>query len=179
MTKLTLPAALAFAVLAIATGCDPLGPSAQGVVSLGPGVELAGATSLELRLVPARLSELSPGESVATDNRCDNGNAPHSGMSDSFAIGDVRFPFAYELSCGIGTSDSSHWRVIAVLHKGTQALDLIPPGEWFGTSNFTVGGCGLGIDGYCGMISGVDVVIDDMIIVVDDAKAARDAAASR
>jgi hypothetical protein len=177
MMKQTLPAALVLAVLAITTGCDPLGPSAEGVVSLGPGVEPAGATSLELRLVPERSTEFSPGDSVVTGNRCDNGNAFQNGISASFAIADVTFPFAYDLSCGIGTSDHSHWRVIAFLHKGTQQAAVIAPGEWFGTSDFTARGCGIGIDGYCGVTTDVDVVLDDMTIVIDDPEVVLDDAA--
>jgi hypothetical protein len=145
---------LALAAVASAAGCDPEGPGASGVISLGPDVDASAFQSLAMRVF-ANPSSASFDPSAAI---------PHDDDAHVESLADIAFPFRYKVGGSIGTSDVATWMFVAWLsHRDPPALVLgagIDPGDVFCAVPFSVRRCdGAGVDGYCAVTPGVDCTL--------------------
>jgi len=143
----------AISALFVLAGCDPGGPGASGTVSLDPAVDVTGALTLELAAFP------DPGD----------GYDPYTPLPEagelyrrSLDLLDIEFPCDYLIGGGVGTTDSRQWRLLAWLSTAEEPEGL-DPGEWFGTTTFTIKKCGSFFGGYCGVRGGVDLTIDTLL----------------
>lgn len=138
-------------VLALAvTGCDPEGPGARGTISLGAGADVSQAYRLEIRVFPDPEDSFEPGIAIENEEL----------RAESLLLGEVEFPFDYEVGHALGTSDHRQWRVVAWVAEGSDPA-WIAPGEFFGTTLFDLASCGDYYGGYCQVTGGVDVTIEE------------------
>lgn len=146
-----------FAVVVIAligsTGCgrvhgDPGGPGATGNVALEAGLVLDGFAALELRAFPDAGDELIVPETEFP---------PHDERVELATVGS--FPFSYELTMGIGTTDTQEWRVLAWLTSADESLSPTES-EPAGTATFLVRVCSPEHEThFCGTTDGIDLTI--------------------
>jgi hypothetical protein len=146
--------------LSAAAGCDPAGPGASGVISLGDAVDTTGFQSLELRAFAAKYS---PADFAAVGalptNPSDFSTLAHWCYRSVWPMPLV-FPYAYEVGGGMGTTDEKDWVLVAWLTHADHGVDHITSGEIYAKANFTIHECGWGFDGYCGTVGGLNLVLD-------------------
>jgi hypothetical protein len=121
------------------------------LLSVGAGFDAGSATWLEITALPdpdGGLDVLAPLSIPAIGDRV------------SEALSTVSFPHAYSVGLGLGTSDVSRWRVVAWVAHAPDA-STIQRGEAFGTTTFTVAGCGC-FGGYCRTTRNVDLALDQV-----------------
>jgi hypothetical protein len=151
--KVVLHAIVIATAAAVALGCDPAGPAAEGTISLGTGVSDTGFATLELRMFPDPGADFDPA------------NGLPQGLEyfiTSHHLAQVTFPYEYFIGAGAGTTENPRWMVIAWL--ATQELgDQPTSGEIFGTRTFKIKECGAFFGGYCDTTRGVDVVIETQL----------------
>jgi len=146
-----LPLALTASVAAL--GCDPSGPGVEGSIDLGPGISTDGFSKLEIRGTP------DDGKPFDFANPP---KAPDPGWSVTADLTEVKFPYAYEMGQGLGTTSDEKWRAFAWLSAGEQA-DGPKSGEPFGMITFAINECGPGFGDYCGTTVGVNFTISQVV----------------
>lgn len=137
---------LTLALCAASSGCDPNGAGAAGLVSLGPGVSTEGFTNLKFCAAPEPAEP--PAESFPAT--CE--------LSLDVSLADVKFPYPYEISAGIGTTEHDRWRLVVWMTADAKSTKPAS-GEPFGLMLFSVASCGAGVEEYCGITSGVDLIL--------------------
>lgn len=139
------------AALAVAA-CDPLGPGTSGTLTL-PAGDTTGFTTLELRWFP----DVDGGFDLAGPPELSDSSID-TVTSESFPLATLAFPYDYSVGTGIGTSPTKVWRIVAWL--AGDATKMWPNGsEPFATSTVTIDECGGSFDGYCGIVDGIDLVL--------------------
>ena len=129
-------------------GCDPEGPGADGTVSLASSVDPSGFATLQLRAYPDSAKDFDPAKIPSSTN-----------AERGIALSEVTFPYHYDVGEGIGTSDSSHWRMVAWLSHDP-ALPARPAAdEPFCSAPFELKACSAGFGGYCTVSGEVDCTI--------------------
>jgi hypothetical protein len=141
-----LAAPLVFA--ALLGGCDPAGPGANGTIALDPSVDIADFASLEIRVFP------DPGKDFEVSRVPSDAPA-----RASLLLSDVEFPYDYDVSEGVGTSDLKHWRMVAWLSHGGDARGQPAADEPSCTAAFELESCSAGYGGYCTTTDDIDCAI--------------------
>jgi hypothetical protein len=143
---------LALAVVASAAGCDPEGPGASGVISLGPAVDASAFQTLAMRVF-ANPSSAPFDPSTAI---------PHDEEARVETLADIAFPFRYKVGGSIGSSDVATWMFVAWLsHRDRSELVYrggIEPGDVFCSVSFLVRRCE-SVGGFCAVTPGVDCTL--------------------
>ena len=150
----TIRSVFAALLCSLAIGCDPGGPGAEGVISLGPEIDPADYSTLELRAFPDPEAGFDVSEGVPAGGEL---------FAVSHDLAEVEFPFEYLIGGGVGTTEFQRWRVLAwlaVAEPEAAGADGPASGEWYGTTLFVVDACGGTVGGYCGLTKGVDFTID-------------------
>jgi len=136
------------AAVALLAGCDPEGPGANGTISLASSVDPAGFATLQLRAYPDSEKDFDPTKIPSSTN-----------AERGVALSDVTFPYHYDVGDSIGTSDSSHWRMVAWLSRDTQLPARPAAEEPFCSAAFELEACSAGFGGYCKVSGEVDCTI--------------------
>ena len=156
-TRLLVNLAFAASVVAagLAIGCDPVGPGAQGTITLAEEVEFDASRRLEVRIHPAGQSAYDPKVTLADDLEI---HAKGTGVSRA------AFPLRYNVDTDVGTTETKRWRVVAWLHDSIAPSDANQPveGQWYGTRTFELLTC-QGFGGYCNVTTEVDFAIDKKV----------------
>jgi hypothetical protein len=130
--------------------CDPIGPGAEGQLSLAS--DTAGFTQVELRFFPdldGRFDLAGPPELPT--------NVSEYVQQDAIDV-TAAFPYDYSIGTGIGTSKNRVWRVVAWL--ATESTHEWPNGsEPFATAEVPIDDCGGFDDAYCGITENIDLVL--------------------
>ncbi len=142
-----------------ATGCDPGGPGASGEVSLGPGVEPAGFQTFNIIAAAEAQTPFDPAAPVFPTTLAYESDAAPFPVQDPLA--GMTFPSHYQTGQNLGTASQSSWRIFIWLSRSS-AESSPSSGEPYGTTPFTVPGCGVA-GGFCGVTTGVDVTIDQTV----------------
>ncbi len=147
--------AIAVSLLA---GCDPVAPGAAGTVDLAANVDPASYEQLVMLIYENPSGELDLSELAEIPS-----TTMWTWLSEDLA--EIAFPYDYGPTGGLGTSQYSDWRLVAWLTTGQELPDPLAPvtGDAYGTTPFEVLSCGLLFGGYCGVVEGVDVVIDEVV----------------
>ena len=151
MPRLTfIPVAL-LAAIAL-TGCDPQAPGASGTMTLGPGVDATAFQTLSMRTFANASGTFDSSTPIPAD-----------AYWDTESIAAITFPYQYFVGGAVGTSAVGEWRMVAWLSHRTSA-DLVratgpDPGDPLCSVAYHVGGCGVGLSGYCGVTGGVDCIL--------------------
>jgi len=141
-------------VVSVLCACDPEAPGATGTVDLGPGADTSGFSWLH---VAAHAD--ADGELQVSDLVLESGQPFEDIVSRRVALSDVSFPWSYELGGGVGATEIESWRVTAWI--GATEDEVPVSGDLWGSTPFEVAKCGR--MGFCGVRSGVDVVIDTTV----------------
>lgn len=139
---------------AASSGCDPNGAGAAGVISLGAGVSTEGFTTLKFCAAPE--PEESPEGSPEGPPA---GSFPETcEISQEVSLTDVKFPYPYEINAGLGTTEHPRWRLVVWLTADAKSTKPAS-GDPFALMLYSVASCGAGVEQYCGLTSGVDLVL--------------------
>lgn len=132
---------LLFGLASLALACDPAGPGAAGNLSLDPSVDASSFTTLEVRAYADSSGKFDP-EKVG------------AGESLELALKDITFPYHYDVSQGVGTTEEQHWRMTAWLAvaAGSQRPAASDPQC---SVAFDIAECSGQFDGYCGTTNDV------------------------
>jgi hypothetical protein len=143
---------LSFLFALTLVGCDPIGPGAEGQLSLTS--DTAGFTTVELRFFPdldGHFDLAGPPELPTT--------VSEYVQQDAVDVA-VVFPYEYSIGTGIGTTKNRTWRVVAWL--ATEATHEWPTGsEPFATAEVPIDDCGGFDDAYCGITENIDLVLQE------------------
>jgi len=140
--------------LAQAFACDPMGPTAVGVVRLSPEASAEGGLTLEVRAFAEEIMPwVGPEESLAGHEWLLESSRPLEGMT---------FPLEYEVGGQLGTSEHEEWRVLVWIAR-SEAREVPQSGEWFGTVTFSLDDCGILFSSYCGVAMDLEVEIDQQL----------------
>jgi hypothetical protein len=135
-----------------AAGCDPEAPGASGTMSLGSGVDATTFQTLEIRTFADTSDLYDQSQPIPSD--ADRDTKPVAGIT---------FPHRYLVGGGIGSSNVGTWRLVAWLsHRALADADQatnFDPGDAFCSVPYRVQGCGVGLDGYCGVTGAVDCIL--------------------
>lgn len=137
--------------LVLGVACDPMAPGATGQLIVSPEAKLDAGRTLEIRL----LADDGKPFDVATSDLV----VEFRHRQASWNLAEIEFPFQYDIGGGLGSSEHEHWRVIAWIAESDE-VDRPKPGEWHGTSEFSIEDCGPMISGYCGVMFGIDLEIE-------------------
>jgi hypothetical protein len=142
-----------FALLLAA--CDPGGPGAAGIITLGEGADPSLYSTLILAAYGNAGDEFDP--AVLEDPP-----SPTDFVIETLALADVAFPYDYTLSYGVGTSEYADWRIVGWFSTDETAA---APGatDPLGTTTFEIAECGAFFGGYCDVTDGVDFIIDPIL----------------
>jgi len=130
-------------------GCDPAGPGAAGTISLAPSVDPTGFATLQLRAYPDTEKDFDPAKIPAS-----------ASAERGIALSEVTFPYSYDVGEGIGTSDSSHWRMVAWLSHDPELPARPATGDPSCSAPFQLKACSAGFGGYCTVSGEVDCTIE-------------------
>jgi hypothetical protein len=136
------------AVTALLGGCDPEGPGAKGTISIDPSVDPSGFATLQIRAYPDSEKDFDPAKMPATSN-----------AQQGLALSQVTFPHFYDVGEGVGTSDSSHWRMVAWLSHDVQLPAKPAAADPLCSAPFDLKACSAGFGGYCTVAGDVDCII--------------------
>jgi len=130
--------------------CDPAGPGAAGTISLAPNASTTGFATLEIRFYVDPSGSFDPAGPPPFPS--DSSDYPETLTED---LARATFPYHYDLSRSLGTTNVRTWRVTAWL--ATAATAGWPNGsEPFATTAVPIAACD-GFDGYCNTTPGIDL----------------------
>jgi hypothetical protein len=118
-------------------------------MTLGAGVDAKAFQALELRTFAGPYDPSQP--------------IPAGAYEDHESLAAITFPYKYVVGGGVGSSTVGSWQLVAWLSARTapQASLLTgpDPGDASCSVAYTVGGCGPGQGGYCGVTPNVDCAL--------------------
>ena len=148
MRALALPTVVS--ALLILGACDPEGPGARGLVSLGDGVVPGDFTALAMAAFPESAASFDPSVRPPAES-----TLYHEWVS----LSEITFPYSYKVGASLGTTETPDWRVVIWLSR-KESPDWLASGDVYGTAVFRVADCSFEFGDYCGVTDDVDVVID-------------------
>lgn len=133
--------------------CDPMTPSASGVVTIGPNINITQYSTLHIRAFPSPTFTLSLPDLQTAEA------LPPLIVS---ALSEIAFPYKYEPVGVMGISDEAKYELFAWLSKETNSPELKGPfsGDAYGQTTFQAKKCGSFSKSYCGVTGGTDILID-------------------
>jgi hypothetical protein len=145
---------LLFIPVLLGAACDPLAPGATGQLSVSPEVNLEEGHVLEIRILPDVGEPFDLAQADFSD--------ANRHWQDSLPLAELEIPIDYFIGGGLGSSEHEHWRVVAWISKSAN-VNQPAPGEWYGTSAFDAGDCGVAHSGFCGVMTNVDLKIESLL----------------
>ncbi len=138
MQRLLVSLALCAALAGVA-GCDPTGPGASGVISLGAGIDASGFETLEMyAFANESQAAFDPSQPIS-------GELEH--RRETLAA--IDFPFAYQVGGSVGITTVPTWTFVAWLSH-TPASEpsnaTVAPGDVFCAVPFRIRSCSGGSD---------------------------------
>ena len=128
--------------------CDPAGPGAAGIISLGSEVTAQDFATLEIRAYPDE-------EGAFDASRIPAEPPARLGLLTS----EVTFPYQYEVSEGPNTSPTSRWRMTSWLAREVTGSERPGLDEPFCSVTFDLAECGGTFGDYCSVSGGVDCTL--------------------
>lgn len=146
--------ALSGAIVGLA-GCDPEGPGASGVISLGTGVDASGFEMLEIyAFANESQAAFDPAQPIP--------RVAEEAYNYGEVLAEIVFPFSYRVGGAVGLTRVPSWMLVAWLsHRQRSELPriVLSPGDIFCAVPFRIRACeGWGFKGgdYCTVTPHVD-----------------------
>jgi hypothetical protein len=149
LRRFNVPRAALLVATMASVACDPEGPGAQGVISVGSAVRTKDFASLQVSAYPDSAKDFDPE------------NIPDAVPAhESWLLADVTFPQKYDVGEGIGTTDSPEWRMTAWLSHDLDAKGRPQKDDPVCSVRFEVDKCSAGFGGYCTVSNDVSCTIE-------------------